>query len=64
MIQKDPEKGNAASNYHLLACLAFMWKLLTSVLARKVYAHLSEKNVLLDQEMQERHARKEGPILD
>ena len=26
-----------------------MWKLLTSALAEKVYAHLSEKNVLLDQ---------------
>ena len=49
MIQKDPEKGNAASNYHLFACLAFMWKLLTSVLAKKVYAHLFEKNVLIDQ---------------
>ena len=49
MILKDPEKGNAASNYHLFGCLALMWKLLTSALAEKVYAHLSEKNVLLDQ---------------
>ena len=51
MIQKDPEKGNDDSNYHyhLFAELALMWKLLTSVLAEKVYAHLSEKNVLMDQ---------------
>ena len=27
-----------------------MWKLLTSVLAEKVYAHLSEKNVLQDEQ--------------
>ena len=49
MIQKDPEKGNDASNYHLFAQLPLMWKMLTSGLAEKVYAHLSEKNVLMDQ---------------
>ena len=46
LIQKDPEKGNAANNYRPIACLPLKWKLLTSVLAEKVYAHLSEKKVL------------------
>ena len=50
LIQKDPEKRNAANNYHPIACLPLMWKLLTSILAEKVYAHLSEKNVLPDEQ--------------
>ena len=50
LIQKDPEKGNAANNYCPITCLPLMWKLLTSVLAEKVYAHLSEKNVLQDEQ--------------
>ena len=50
LIQKDPEKGNAAKNYRHVAGLPFMWKLLTSVFAVKVYAHLSEKNVLPDEQ--------------
>ena len=50
LIQKDPEKGHAANNYRPIACLPLMWKLLTSVLAEKVYAHLSEKNVLPDEQ--------------
>ena len=45
----DPEKGNAANNYHLIAYISLMWKLLTSVLAEKVYALLSEKNKLPDE---------------
>ena len=43
LIQKDPEKGNAANNYCLIACLPLMWKLLISALAEKVFAHLSEE---------------------
>ena len=50
LIQKDPEKGNAANNYRPIACLLLMWKLLTTILAEKVYAHLAEKNVLPDEQ--------------
>ena len=50
LIQKDLEKGNAANNYRPIACLPPMWKLLTSALVEKVYAHLSEKNVLPDEQ--------------
>ena len=49
LIQKDPDKRNAASNRHPIECLSLMWKLLTSVLAKKVYAYLSEENVLPDE---------------
>ena len=50
LVQKDPEKGNAANSYCPIECLPLMWKLLTSVLMEKVYAHLSEKNVLSDEQ--------------
>ena len=33
LIQKSPEKRNGASNYHPIACLPFMWKLLTTTMA-------------------------------
>ena len=33
-----------------ITCLPFMWKLLTSVLVEKVYAYLSEKKVLQDEQ--------------
>ena len=42
------EKGNAASSYCPIACLPLTWKLMISCFAEKVYAHLSEKNVLPD----------------
>ena len=48
--QKDPQKGNVANTHHPIACLSLMWKLLTSVLAEKVYAQLSEKKVLPDEQ--------------
>ena len=50
LIQKDPEEGDAANNYGPIACLPLMWKLLISVLAENVYAHLSEKNELPDEQ--------------
>ena len=46
LVQKGPKKGNAANNYCPIPCLPLMCKLLTSALEEKVYAHLSEKNVL------------------
>ena len=49
LIQKDSEKRNAANNYHSIACLLLIWKLLTSVLAKKEYAHLSKKNMIPDE---------------
>ena len=46
LIQKDPAKGNVASNYRPLACLPLMWKLLTGIFADKVYDHLMDNNLL------------------
>ena len=50
LIQKNPQKGNTSNNHCPIAFLPLMWKLLTSVFAEKVYAHLSEKKVLLDEQ--------------
>ena len=62
------EKGNASNNYCPIACLPLMWKLLTSILAEKVYVHLFEKNVEPDEQMaegmQERLTRNERPTPD
>ena len=49
LIQNDPGKENANNNYRPIALLPVIWKLLASVLAEKVYVHLSEKNVLPDE---------------
>ena len=46
MLQKDKSKGNVASNYRPITCLPLMWKLLTSVIADQIYAHLDEKKLL------------------
>ena len=48
-MQKDKEKGKAASNYRLITCLPLVWKLLTSVIAEEVYGFL-DTNLLLPQE--------------
>ena len=48
-MQKDKEKGKAASNYRPIICLPLVWKLLTGVIAEEVYGLLDE-NLLLPQE--------------
>ena len=55
LMQKDKEKGKAASNYRPITCLPLIWKLLTGVIA-KVFGFL-DTNLLLPQE-QKRCRRK------
>ena len=42
LIQKDSAKGTVASNYRPIACLPLMWKLLTGIVADKIYDHLMD----------------------
>ena len=49
MIQKDPAKGKAVSNYRPIACLPLLWKLLTGIFAGKIYDHLQVNNLLPDE---------------
>ena len=50
LIQKDPKKGIAASNYRPIACLPIMWKILTGIFADKIYDHLAENDLLPDEQ--------------
>ena len=50
LIQKDPKRGNIASNYRVIACLPLMWKLLTGMIAEQMYSHLRENGVLPDEQ--------------
>ena len=50
MIQKDPAKGKAVSNYRPIACLPLLWKLLTGIFADKIYDHLQVNNLLPDEQ--------------
>ena len=46
LLQKDKSKGNVASNYRPITCLLLIWKLLTSVIADQIYAHLDQEKLL------------------
>ena len=48
-MQKEKEKGKAASNYRPITSLPLVWKLLTGIIAEEVYG-LLDKNLLLPQE--------------
>ena len=50
LIQKDPAKGKAVSNYRPIACLPLLWKLLTGIFADKLYDHLQGNNLLPDEQ--------------
>ena len=62
LMQKDKEKGKAASNYRTITCLPLVWKLLTGVIAEEVYGFL-DTNLLLRQE-QEGYRRKSRGVND
>ena len=46
MSQKDLPKGSAVDNYRPVSCLPLMWKLMTGMLAEKMYCHLKRGNLL------------------
>ena len=55
VLQKDKSKDNVASNYKPITFLPLMWKLLTSVIADQIYAHLDQEKLLPEeQRMQEK----------
>ena len=45
LIQKDPDKGVAPSNYRPITCLPVMWKLFSGVMSDSIYEHLDEKGL-------------------
>ena len=46
LCQRDSAKGSAVDNYKPISCLPLMWKLMTGMLAEKMYSHLERENVL------------------
>ena len=66
LIQKDPAKGKAVSNYIPIACLPLLWKLLTGIFADKLYDHLLVNNLLPDEQkvLEAEHEGDEGPTVD
>ena len=66
LCQKDPRKGNTVDNYRPITCLPLMWKLLTGVIAEKMYNYLErEKNSSRrTKRMQKRKLWNKGPTID
>ena len=56
LIQKDPVKGNAVRNYQLKSSLNLLWKFKTGIIADKLYQHLQNENLLLQEQKGCRHA--------
>ena len=50
LCQKDPQKGNTADNYRPITCLPLMWKLLTGVIAEKMYNYLEQEKILPEEQ--------------
>ena len=50
LIQKDVRKENAVGNYRPIPCLNLLWKLLTGIVNEKVYDHLSQQNLLPEEQ--------------
>ena len=61
-MQKDKEKGKAASNYVPITCLLLVWKSLTGVIVEEIYGFFYT-NLLLPQE-QKRCRRKSRGMND
>ena len=49
-IKNDSTKGNAAGNYRPISCLNLLWKLKTGTIADKLYQHLKNENLLLEEQ--------------
>ena len=58
LIQKDPAKGNNVRNYHPKASLNLLWEFKTGIIADKLYQHLQNENLLLEEQKGCRHASK------
>ena len=50
LIQKDPGKGNIASNYRPITCLPLMWKILTGQIAERIYMSMDRRGLLPEEQ--------------
>ena len=59
LIQKDSAKGNAVGNYRPIVCLNLLWKHKTGAIADKLFQHLENKNLLLEEQKGSRHVSRD-----
>ena len=45
LCKKGPAKGSVVDDYRPIFCVPLMWKLMTGMLAEKMYSHLERENV-------------------
>ncbi|MEM7264391.1 MAG: reverse transcriptase domain-containing protein [Pseudomonadota bacterium] len=50
LVIKDPLKGNEVGNYRPIACLPIMWKLMTGIFSEKIYQHLDQNELLVEEQ--------------
>ena len=50
LIMKDESKGAEISNFRLITCLPLIWKLLTGMISKGIYAHLDRENILPEEQ--------------
>ena len=50
LVMKDKDERGELTNFRPITCLPIMWKLLTGVLADKMYEHLEEKQLLQEEQ--------------
>ena len=50
LIQKDPLKGTAPSNYRPITCLPMMWKILTAKIREKINHSLISRGIFPDEQ--------------
>ena len=47
---KDESKGAEISNFRPITCLPLIWKLLTGMISKGIYAHLDRENILPEEQ--------------
>ena len=50
LVMKDKDQGAIVINFRPITCLPVMWKLLTGVLADKMYEHLENEHLLPEEQ--------------
>ena len=59
-IQKDPAKGNSVRNYQPKTSLNLLWKFKAGIIADKLYQHLQNENLLLEEQKGFRHVSSDN----
>ena len=67
LIKNVASKGNVVGNYRPTACLNLIWKLLTGIIAEKLFDHLDKQTLLPDEQKGGRgrsRGKKDQPLVN